>query len=224
MGAITVAGKGVTSGTLALPRVGAWVLDATVDARQISDVSGHVTVSLGSGALELKGTVVPDSRVYAGIAYLRVIGGAGGLAKTATAKYYANPTLRIPLLDLLAGAGESLSSKADANALAVRLQSWTTMAMPTGLVIGALVQSTAQGTAWRVLPDGTVWVGAEQWTQTKASYAVLTERMSEQRIHVALEEPTLLPGTTLTDGRKVSDVRLSANGGRMEADVWLEAA
>jgi hypothetical protein len=220
-GFIAIGGHPVVTAMLSLPHVGAWVLDATVDAQETSDVAGAVTVDLGD-ALELKGMATLDSEVFGGVAYVRVVGGAGGMTKTAPAKYYANPTLRIPLLDLLNASGEQLATTSDVNALNTQLRTWTTLAIGTGQAIGALVQAAPTGSVWRMLADGTVWVGQDAWKGTDAEYTILSERTREGRLRVSFHDaPTLLPGSTLEDGRKVSDVLVYATGDRVEADVWL---
>jgi hypothetical protein len=220
MSTITVAGYPVVSCSLSLPRIGAWHMDAVVNARDTSDLSGAVTVSIGDGAVTLKGTAYRQG-AYGETAYVRIIGGAGGLGKMTVPKFYTRPSFNIPFTDLVRGAGEATAASSDAGTLATSLLSWTTIAMPTGQALTSLVQA-AGAASWRVIPDGTVWVGPETWAQTGTDYQVLSEHPQEGRVTLAAEAPTILPGTTLADGRHVSFVEAKVDPGRIQMEAWIE--
>jgi hypothetical protein len=85
------------------------------------------------------------------------------------------------------------------------LASWTRAAGTVGTAIAALAEHI--GGTWRVLPDGTVWLGTETWPASKARKPlILDEDTATGRLYMAPEPLNLLPGTTL-DGRKLSSVK-----------------
>src|SRR6185369_6195049 len=99
---------------------------------------------------------------FADTGYVRVVAGKDGLGKTAKPKHYDDPSIRIVLADLVATAGEAVAGSADTSMLSRHLTAWTTTSRPVGNVIDLLLRQ-AQGSSWRMLADGTVWVGSETW-------------------------------------------------------------
>lgn len=219
MGVVTVAGQGVIGATVCLPRVGAWHMDATLDTD--AQLSGQVKVALGD-SLELTGTIVAGGP-YTETGYYRIVGGANGLRSSAKPKAYGQCQLRIPLKDLLEGVGEKLASDADAQVLGVQLAAWSTLGVPAGRQLAALLQSAPKGTAWRVQPGGSIWVGLETWPDAGISYEETGALPHEHKIEITTEDPTLLPGTTL-DGRRVSYVEHKIDSGSLRTLVYLEAS
>lgn len=198
----SVSGAAVISGAVTLPLVGAWVADVRLDSREA--IEGAVELRLGD-ALELHGTVVSGG-VHAGAAYARIVGGKGKFAASLPARYYRDVPARIPISDALTEAGEALSSSSDAGLLDAWLPLWTRTAGRASDALGALVEA-AGGGAFRVLPDGSVWVGQDDWKPApRFDFVVIDEHPSERRVEIATEEPKLLPGVTFLD-RRVSTVR-----------------
>ncbi len=92
-----------------------------------------------------------------------------------------------------------------------------------GRQLAALLQAAPAGTAWRVLPNGKVWVGAESWPDSGVDYEELGELPHELRMEITTEAPTLLPGTSL-GGRHVSYVEHRIDSSSLKTLVLLEAA
>ena len=210
-------GAPVLTGVICIPRVGAWTADLSVDRDQA--VTGACTLAI-DGGLTLIGTVAQGG-VWLGTAHLQVVGGANGLGKTARPQHYRQTTLGAVLRDLMATAGERLTASADATTLALSLPMWATIAQPVGRMVAALLEDIRlpAATSWRVLADGTVWVGQETWPDSKlvnlTDYQDLAEAPEEGTLELGVEAPRLLPGTTL-GGRRVSYVehRLTGDGAR----------
>lgn len=222
MALINVNGLGVISATIAMPRHGAWVADLIVDAQ--AQVDGACQLDM-LGGLTLKGTATRTG-VWQDTAYVRVTAGADGLRKLATPKHYRSTTARIVLLDLLRTAGEMLSPTADSKTTSLSLQAWTTIAQPIGNAISALLgDARLVDNAWRVLPDGTLWVGAETWPAADltnvADYQELARLPHEGRSDLGFNAPALLPGTTLA-GRKVSYVEQVLRDDSVRTAAWYE--
>ena len=221
MALITLNGAGVLDGSsIYSPKSGAWHAELRVDTSD--SITGACEISISDGALVLEGTADLSGN-FADTGYVRVVGGAGGLGTLTKPKFYSNATLRIVLGDLVAAAGEKLSSTADQATLARALTSWTTTQRPTGSVIGLLLQQAA-GASWRILPDGSLWVGPETWPDSgidATTYQILDELPSDGTAELGMESPVLLAGQSLA-GRHVSQVEHRLQGDGVRSTAWFE--
>ncbi|HSS39712.1 MAG TPA: hypothetical protein VLT58_13175 [Polyangia bacterium] len=223
MALVEVNGAGVIDGRLFFSRSGAWHAELRVDS--LTEIAGAVTISIADGRLVLNGTAWRGAE-YVDTAFVRVVAGADGLRKLALARGYNQTSVRVVLGHLLGDAGERLSPTADAATLARPLTSWTTAALPTGVVITRLLQSAAPGASWRALADGTIWVGPETWPDSGLStddYQILDEDPRQLVAHLGVEAPLLLPGTTLA-GRRVSRVEHTLDAEGVRTWAWFEDA
>lgn len=183
--------------SLVIPRLGAWTADVEVDSD--TDVTGAVTLDLEGRVW--RGTVVRGA-VHLGRWSGRIVGGAGGLAGELPPVALAGTTLRAVLEEALRAAGETIATSAAA--LDVAVARWH-RTRATGDIAVAEVARYA-GMSWRVLADGTVWVGAETWaTQTVSDFDVMSREpvtgCTELAGDTALD---LSPGRTVTlDGTAV---------------------
>lgn len=221
MALVEVNGHGVVDGRIWFPRTGAWHAELRVDSTD--PVTGAVTISIADGRLVLRGTVWRGAE-YVDTSFLNIVGGAGGLRSIARARAYTQTSLRIVLGDLLAGAGEKLSPTSDAATLARPLAAWTTPALPVGQAIARALRSAAPTASWRVLPDGTIWVGPETWPDsglTTDDYQIMDEDPRQLTAELGVEAPVLLPGTTLA-GRRVSRVEHVIGAEGVRSIVWFE--
>lgn len=219
----TLNGTPVFEGVICIPRVGAWTADLAVD--RDTAVTGACTLAI-DGGLTLHGTA-DRTGVWLATARLQVVGGGGGLGRTSRPQHYRHTTLRAVLGDLLATAGENLAASADSVTLALSFPGWATIGQPIGRMIAALLEDSrlSVDTAWRVLPDGTVWVGQETWPDSGLAdvidYQDLAEAPEDGTVELGVEAPRLLPGTTL-GGRRVSYVEHRLTGDRARTALWRE--
>jgi hypothetical protein len=217
-------GAPVFHGTISIPRVGAWTADLAVDKHEA--ITGACKLVI-DGGLTLVGTAARTG-VWQDTARLRVVAGGAGLGKVAKPRHYRRTTMRVVLQDLLGAAGEKLSPTADAGTLALTFPAWVTLAQPIGRMIAALLEDTRlpAATAWRMLADGTLWVGAEAWPDSGlvnlTDYQDLAEVPEEGTLELGVEAPRLLPGTVL-GGRRVSYVVHRIDGGGARTSVWVES-
>lgn len=188
---------------IVLPRIGAWHVDAILQAASGVAVGDAVTV-LVSGSLSLVGRAT-RAQVHEDALRVRVVAGGAGLTTTATAKFYQGAQVRLVLGDLLGDAGEALSSTADAAILGTLLPNWSTFARPVAVELATLLSVAPDGTAWRMLADGSLWLGTEAWAAASLTYELHERDPARDRITLGVEAPTLLPGSTL-DGERIYDV------------------
>ncbi len=220
MAILTANGHGVVRGALSLPRAGVWHADLDVDAP--APLTGAVT--LKADGLSFQGTVVRGD-LYMGVARIRVAGGAGGLGRQARPQHYVHPQLRSPLADLLRAAGETLSPTVAPALLARQLTAWTVLAAPIGEQLSVLVARAAgTGVTWRVLADGTVWLGVDAWPDAGiADWRELGRSPSDGSLELGLDGVVLLPGTTLGDLR-IDYCEHLLEDGELRTRAWVAAA
>jgi hypothetical protein len=217
----TANGYAVVSGTISRPRQGAWRADLRVDVADPALLTGKVTIALGAGSQRFVGTA---RRVgaYFDSCYVRVVGGAGGLTRSFGPKSYRGVPMRIPLLDVLAAAGETLAPNSDSAALSTVLPFWQAVAQPANGAMASLIKAAAGAVTWRVLPDGTVWVGPETWPASKlVNYDEIHFEPHLGRAELAADDPSIAPGETF-EGRRVSYVEHQVDARRLRHLVWSE--
>jgi hypothetical protein len=221
MAEVTLAADGgkpyaVTRGAISMPRIGAWHADLHVDGT--AAFAGKVTLQVGE-KLALQGTV-NRARVHQGTARVRVVAGGDGLQKTARPKHYNAPTFGIVLRELAAAGGEEVSATADQAVVTKTLLAWTTLRLSVGVMIGALVDLAPDGTAWRTLPDGKIWIGAETWPDSGLKdYREIDETPEQASMVIGTDVPQLLPGTQL-GGRKIDYVEHLIGPNEFRTRAW----
>lgn len=217
MALVTVAGKAVIQGTIAMPRIGAW--HAELEVVTDDDLAGRVSIDI-AGALTLSGTVSGAGR-YQGRHRVRVVAGADGLRTLAKPRHYVDPSIRTPLTDLTRAVGETLSPTIASRLLDRRLTDWTVLSGSTGSQVAAIVErAMPDGTAWRMLPDGSLWLGAETWPALDVDAREFGRDSRDKRIDVGLDAPLLLAGATL-GGERIDYAYQRIEPSRVWAQVWV---
>jgi hypothetical protein len=214
---VTVNGAPAIWGELRLPRVGAWDGDFGVLAREAGELEDAVEIAIG--ALTWRGAVV-RSGTDGGVLQVRVVGGAGRLGSPVVPKAYQGVPLRIPVEDLLTEIGERLSPTSDATTLGTVLPNWSRTAQPAGVALAALLEGLS--VAWRVLADGSVWIGPETWpTSALTDYVFVGETPAAGVIEVFSAEPRIFPGEIFRE-RRVSLVTHRFVGAVLRTRVMWE--
>jgi hypothetical protein len=212
----------IVEGMLHLPRIGVWHADVTLDAPGSSSaatmLSGKATVSWGgtpySGTFALNGPTQRDT------IRARINGGGSGFGKIFQPKGYRATTIKQVVGDILNTAGESLSPTADPNVLAYQLPYWTAMQQGCGIALQSVLQVT--GSAWRLLPDGSLWFGTETYPASQQTDFVQIRNEPElARYEFSSYSPTILPGTAFKNQR-VSAVIHYINPGAMRSQLLYE--
>jgi hypothetical protein len=213
----TLNGRGVYWGELRIPRIGAWDGDFGVAREGAENVSGAVEIRIGSRTW--KGTA-RRSGENKGVLHVRVVGGAGGLASVLPAKAYQGVPVRIPLEDLLREAGETLAATSDAATLGVVLSKWNRREGHAGMALASLLE--ASGASWRVLADGSVWIGPETWPAASlVDYGYVEQAPGAGAIEIIATDPTVYPGEMFRDQR-VSVVTHRLDGRRIRTRILTE--
>ena len=204
----------VTKGPLTLPRVGVW----TADLWALSDSAptGNVSVDLAGVDMPCH---VQRAEMGGGLAHVRLVGGRGGMGKTAKKKHHKTPTARTSLTDLARDAGETLSPTCPADVMARPLSFWTTLSMPIGSVVQALSESLGDDVSWRILFDGTLWMGKETWPMCPAEVRIIEQDAANASQVLGTDALAIWPGTTIA-GRRVDMVLHEFGGTSPRSTVW----
>lgn len=224
MALVTCGGADVLRLRVHMPQQRAWW--GWVDVDSATALTGKVTIAC-DGGVSLVGTVKQPSGVFLDSARVRIVGGGGGLDTVISPAAYENAQLRDPLSAVLSGVGETLSTTVSSSITGMLLSKWTLTATPAGRALDELcfAASSALGQTilWRVLDDGSVWLGSETWPSEKMpDGADVLEQHPEQGLYViGATTPFLLPGVNLAGVGNVVGVDHWVTHDRVRADAWI---
>lgn len=200
-----------------LPLYGAWTAECVhADPATVPTTGSRVEITLGSQTFS--GTVYRTSSLGDMSWDTYVIGGAGALQTTLDPIYYSQaPSVQV-LGDALEQAGEELSGDVSTPAT---LDSWTRTARTLGQELD-LLQDALAFDGWRVLSDGTIWIGIESWpVATLASDVdVMSAGADDGVVTIACEDPTILPGSTW-EGARICEVVHNVTAKSSRSQLWL---
>lgn len=188
---VTLGGFAVLAGTLTMPTTGAWVARLHVAA----DVAPTGPVDLVVGDATWRGVVRTGGSPY-GRLHVVVVGGADRLGATVDSRDFLGVPARVPLADTVEAAGEVLAPLPAATA-DFFLASWARLQGRASAALGAL--AAVVGGRWRVLADGTVWVGADAGAPSAAKGTLVDEWPDEGARVYGLDGFALYPGQTFDD-------------------------
>jgi len=206
-------GRLVLSADVVMPLIGAWHARASVGHNEV--ISGAVEFDLERQALS--GTVT-RSGLNSGRLELAIVGGAGGLSTEVKAKHYNAPTAGQVLADLMRLSGETLATSVAAGLLGTDLPSWHRPAAPVSHCLTLLTDEL--GVNWRVLGDGTIWIGEETWPEESAAHTLIDESWTDGVLTVAMAPPVLRPGVTFR-GQRIEQVTHWLASGELRTEAQL---
>lgn len=198
------AGAPVLEAEVTMQRVGTWHAEVTLDLDEDEALDGQLVFQVDG--IEFRGTVMPSrGGAYAGQTKVKVVGGAGGLYRELEPRNYAGGVTRVRTVvtDILRDAGEALSPEADATVLDAQIPGWQ---RSKGRAIEALQHiCDRQNATWRVLRDGTVWIGVDNWPEVEPGGVIEDEDWAKGTVTVSPNEPGLVPGVVCR-GQRVEQV------------------
>jgi hypothetical protein len=221
----TVNGVTAIRAHIVRPRIGPWIADVAVSTSDAQSFQGAVTIELPDAGLSFKGDA-HRSGVHHETVFLRAVGGAGGLDTVLPPKAYRQASLRIALQDIVAGAGETLSGACDAGVLATILPFWSRPQQTARRALFSLLQAVGSP-AWRILPDGTLWVGPEKWDLAQVDFVEFEFEPNLGRLTIAAETPSMAPGQSFAfDGQvyRISTVQHEVDSELLRHVLLFEGA
>ena len=215
-------------GRIHLPLTGAWVADVAIDPgtsdADLPQFGSVVPIYVGENGFSLSGAIRRINNAFNTV-FARVVGGGGGLYKTVGPKAYQGSNFGLIVDDLLSAVGESLSPTVSANIRQISLSFWTVPQGPLFVALANLVLEarvlTGTEVNWRVLPDGTIFIGVEQWSQTPmASFDLMSWQPEQLATTIYALDPQVTPGQVWQSG-KVSNVEHTIEPELQRTKVWF---
>lgn len=121
-------------------------------------------------------------------------GGYGGISKTLKAQFYDKVhAYRIPIEDMMSESGEYLSKTSTASVLIQSVPQWARKVGRMGDQLSDICDF--DGSLWRVLTDGTIFVGKDVWPNAAAfDYTLLTISPAFVNCSLSVRALGLVPG------------------------------
>ncbi|MEN6535507.1 MAG: hypothetical protein ABFD89_17720 [Bryobacteraceae bacterium] len=203
-----------------LSYIGAWhaELEASFDGKDPKP-NADGTYTLSANDVDFVGTPVLGPRKLVGRVKVKIVGGRGGLKKKLDPKHYSKPAVLTVVRDILADCGEVLSSGVDPATLDGQIQSWQRGDIPAGRCLTLVLDQL--GLIWRVLRDGTIWIGKEEYPASSAKFELIDEDWSAGVIEIASDAPDLEPGVTLLD-QQIRYVVHDIQSGSLRTSAYLQ--
>lgn len=221
---ITCGGLDVQSGQIHMGIGGPWWADLQVAADDLP--SGRVAIK-ADGGLSLEGTVI-TAGAYNLTTKVRVVGGAGGLGVEVLGAFQG-AQLRDPLSEIMRASGETQSTTIAAAVLSVPLPSWTLGKCSAKRALDQLAtaasQYLGQAIGWRVLPDGTVWLGSESWPAAELPDGAVISQNTPAAGRAVIGGATLFlaPGVDLEGIGRIAGVDHDITPHGLSSTAWSAA-
>lgn len=190
-----------------MPRRGEWTAIVSLDQTELDAAPPTGPFWFEVEKLEFRCSVIPgrSGRSQGGRTTLRVVGGAGGLDHNLEVRNYGPTTVKAIVADILRDSGETLSVEADSAILAQRLDSWHRGGDRRSGRNSLNLLLDKFGATWRVLRDGTIWIGVDAWPEVEPDGTVLDDDWGDGSIMLAPDTPTMVPGIVVR-GQRVEEV------------------
>lgn len=201
-------GNRLLTAEVRMPRRGEWTANITLDQTEDGAAPPTGPFYFEIEGLEWRCSVIPGRSGRSqgfGRTSLRVVGGAGGLSHNLQVRNYGggSTTGKTIVDDILRDAGETLSAETDSAILAKRVEAWQRVEGPGRRALDRICDKL--GANWRILRDGTVWIGNDEWPEVEPDGTVLDDDWGDGSIMVAPDTPTMVPGIVVR-GQRVEEV------------------
>ncbi len=227
--------------TLTLPRRGMVPahLELSADAAPLVGEAATITLASETGAAQTFTGIIRRAAPWAGRSRVVFVLGAGKLRDTLPSRDHVGGALPVTALLVAAGiadaSGETLSPLSVDLLASLTLSRWVRAgadaageggtaieALDTLCSRLALVAGQPELT-WRILPDGTLWIGVDAFAEGGDTGNVFDDDPDDGAIICAPPAATLRPGTTI-NGRLAERVTYRIEGGALRAEVLYTVA
>jgi hypothetical protein len=225
MALVTANGVTVIEGTIVRPLVGVWIADLKIDQAGGSGFGPGTQVTIASeGGYSIVGVVDPNrTGDFLDSMHVRILGGGGGMAKTASTRSYSQGTFARDVINgFMTDAGEELSSTADAGMLGTSLNGWSVMGKTINWNLRALLRIVAPSMNWRILADGTLWIGTEMWPSASGTFDAIDQDPADGSYVLGVEAPFVVPGTNIDGVGHINRCVDVITAGRLRTHVFVD--
>lgn len=228
MALVNVNNVPVIAGTVNMPHEGIWSADLVIDQPDGNgfDAGTNVTIA-ADGGLTWKGVVVPDrAGAFLDAVHVRVLGGANGMTKTASKQGYIQPQAFVKdvIKSLCDTSGETLSNDTDQTFLNTNLVAWATFSQTITQALEKLIDINAPSMIWRILADGTLWIGPDNFSDNSATFDLLEQNPEDGTTLIGSDAPFATPGMSLSGIGKVVAVQHQIMRDKIRARIWTQTS
>lgn len=213
----TINGNPIVECRLTMPKNGAWIMnDLLVDTEDTFSIGDSITAKFLDTTF--KGTVL-DTGVFQGFQRCTVIGGTGRLPEYLESACYNSIPVGQIVRDIARKTGHQVSTTVDQDVMNANLVGWNILKMQASLALDKVLQVT--NSIWRILPDGTLWVGPEKYSTLNAdNYLVIEKFPEEARWNIYNEDILLQPLTSLS-GNNIQQVDYYISGKELSIFIYF---
>jgi len=196
MSMVEANGAPVQTMSLTLGSGKAWEAELAIDA-EVTPAEGERIEIRGPGGTFIGSALRPGADGAKQVT-LRVVGGAGKLGTALAPRNYIGTTVGEVAQHIADAVGERLSPTIAPSISSTPLQRWPRTRGDAATCLSELAADI--GAAWRVLADGTIWIGIDAAAEPSLEYDVIGESPSTGEVTVGLESFGVLPGQTFRSG------------------------
>ncbi len=227
MSQVTVNGVNVLAGSIVMPLRGVWTADLVIDQPDGTGFDAGTSVSIVSeGGLTFTGTVAVDrSGDFLDAVHVRVLGGAGGMAKELSPRGYVQPGAFVrDVLNGIAGdTGEVLSADISPALLGTNLSAWNTFQQPASEGVNVLISIVQSDAVWRITADGKLLVVTDSWPSKSFDFEIINHDPAERTYHLGVDGFEIAPGMDVENVGKVARVEhVIGTNGHSRSHVWTQ--
>lgn len=226
MSLITINDVSVIGGSVSMPKVGVWTADLVIDQIDGSGFGDGTQVTISAdGGVSLSGVVAPArTGDFLDAVHVRVLGGAGGMAKPSTARSFVQPGafVRDILSSISSDSGETLDSTIDSKFTGSNLTAWATMSKSCSWNLRALLQFVAPTYSWRITSAGNLWMGVETWPAASGGFDIIGQNPSDGTYTLGCDSPFFSPGSSLANVGNVATVEHKIEKNQVRSVVSID--
>lgn len=218
MNQFTVNDYPLVNGHLRMTKSGVWTAyDVLVDTDTIFNKGDSVTLKILNETF--KGTLY-NADVYLGFQRCTILGGSGRLSEYLDSAPYNSTTVGQIFKDIARKTGHTVSTTSDLDTLNFSLKGWNIIKMKASLALEKLLSTTK--TLWRVLPDGTLWTGKEQYTTLNEKDFIIVEKFPDEGKWSIYNENYLIQPLTSLAGNNIVQVDYFIDDNTLSTDIYFD--
>lgn len=187
---------------LTMPKIGAWLAsDVLIDSPLEFKIGDNVVMQFLDQTFN--GTII-DTGVFKQFQMCTIVGGTGKMPDYLVSKSYNSIPLGQVVKDIARATGHVVSDTSNVDLLNSYLLRWSLLKLQASLAITKLLEPSIS--LWRILPDGTLWVGKETYAPLNPDDFLIIEKFPEQGRWNIYNESYLIQPLTSLDGINIQQV------------------
>lgn len=187
-------GSQIISINIEIPYHGTWIAtNCHVDSNVIFNIGDKVTLNFLDKTMP---AIIFETDVYQDYQQCTLVGGTGLMSIELESKNYNSISIGQIVIDIAKQTGNSVSSLCNKELMNIIVPRFSIVKMSASLMLEKLLESYSA--LWRILPDGSLWVGYEQYPIVDITqYEVLNKFPSDSKWEIYNDKTLLEPLNSL---------------------------